>query len=158
MAEELRVRLVEDEKRVIEKKPTENPEAYMYYLRGKELVRERVEHSVRQAIAVFEKAISIDSSFAKAYVGVSEGYWALVNDGYEPYEQAAPKAELSVKKGLQLDPELAEAHAILALVLWQEDDIRGSEVEARRALELNPSVPDAYFILSNIALIRLDRD
>ena len=158
VAGELRVRLLEDEKRVIEKKPTENPEAYTYYLRGKELVRERTEHSLRQAIGVFEKAISLDQNFAKAYTGVAEGYWALVNDSYEPYEQAAPKAELSVKKALQLDPELAEAHAILALVNWQEDDIRGSEAEARRAIELNPSIPDAYFILSNIAFIRQDRD
>jgi adenylate cyclase len=158
VAQELRVRLVEDEKRVIEKKPTENPEAYTYYLRGKELVRERTEHSLRQAIGVFERAISIDNSFAKAYVGIAEGYWALVNDGYEAYEQAAPKAELSVKKALQLDPELAEAHAILALVYWQEDEIHDSEDEARRAIELNPSVPDAYFILSNIAFIRQDSD
>jgi adenylate cyclase len=156
VALELRIRLVEDEKRVIERKPTDNPEAYTYYLRGKELVRERTEYAVRQAIGIFEKAISTDQNFAKAYVGVAEGYWALVNDGYEPYEQAAPKAELSVKKALQLDPELAEAHAILALVNWQEDDIQEGEAEARRAIELNPSVPDAYFILSNIAFIRND--
>jgi len=155
VAMELRVRLVEDEKRVIEKRPTDNPEAYTYYLRGKELIRERTEHSLRQAIAVFEKAIGVDPSFAKAHAGVAEGYWALVNDGYEPYEQAAPKAELSVKKALVLDPELAEAHAILALVYWQEDNISASRTEAKRAIELNPSDPDAYFTLSSIAFISL---
>ena len=156
VAGELRVRLVDEEKRVIEKKPTDNPEAYTYYLRGKELVRERTEHSLRQAIGVFEKAIATDPSFAKAHVGVAEGYWALVNDGYEPYEQAAPRAELSVKKALQLDPELAEAHAILSTVYWQEDKIRDCEAEAKKAIELNPSVPDSYFMLSNIAFIRQD--
>ncbi len=158
VASELKVRLLDEEKRVIEKKPTSNSEAYVYYLRGKELVRERTEHSLRQAIGIFDKAISIDQSFARAYVGIAEGYWALVNDGYEPYEQAAPKAEVSVKKALQLDPELAEAHAILAMVYWQEDKMHDCEAEAREALELNPSVPDAYFILSNIAFIRQDAD
>jgi len=158
VAGELKVRIVEDEKRLIEKRPTDNSEAYTYYLRGKELVRERTEHSLRQSIGVFEKAVGIDPSFAKAHVGIAEGYWALVNDGYEPYEQAAPKAELSVKKALQLDPELSEAHAILALVYWQEDNIHGSEAEAKKAIELNPSVPDAYFILSNIAFINQDKE
>ena len=158
VAGELRVRLVEDEKQVIEKKATENTEAYTHYLHGRELVRERTEPSLRQAIGVFEKAIALDSSFAKAYAGIAECFWALVNDGYEPYEQAAPKAELSVKKALKLDPELAEAHATLALVYWQEDHIPASEAEAKRAIELNPSVPDAHFVLSNIAFIREDRD
>ena len=78
----------------------------------------------------------------------------LVNGGYESYEQVMPKAELSLKKALQLDPSLAEAHAILASVDYQEDDVRGAEAESNRALELNPSLPDPYFILSNLAFLK----
>ena len=81
-----------------------------------------------------------------------------MNDGYEPYEQAAPKAELSVKKALQLDPELAEAHSILATVDFLEDKVFECEVEARRAVELNPSLPDAHYELSNVAFLREDAE
>ena len=154
VAGELRIRLVDSEKRVIEKKATENPEAYMYYLRGKELVRQQTEPSLRQALPILEKALSLDSLFAKAYVELANCYLILVNDGYDAFEQVVPKAELAVRKALQLDPELAEAHAILARVDFQEDDVHGAEAEARRAVELNPSLSDAYFVLSNVAFLR----
>ncbi len=158
VAEELRIRLVDSEKRVIQKKATENTEAYMYYLRGRELVRERTEPSLRQAKELFEKAVALDPTFARAYAGVAECFINLVNDGYEPYEQATPKAEISVKKALQLDPEIAEAHAILARVDFQEDHVRSSEEGAKRAIELNPSLPEAYFVLSNVAFLKGDTE
>ena len=151
VAEELRIRLVDSEKRVIEKKATENTEAYTYFLRGRELTREMTEPSLRQARGLFEKAVELDRSFAKAYSGLADCFMFLANDGYDPYEQSVPKAELSVKKALQLEPELAEAHATLALIDFLEDNIVASETEARRAIELNPSIPEAYFVLSNVA-------
>jgi TolB-like protein/Tfp pilus assembly protein PilF len=153
VAAELKVRLVEEEKRMIELKPTENTEAYTFYLRGKRLVGERTEQSYRQALGIFEKALELDPSFAKAYAGMAECHTYLVMDGYEAYERAAPKAELSAKKALSLNPELAEAHATLANVDFLEDNIVGCEAEARRAVELNPSLPDAHDVLSDVALM-----
>jgi len=158
VAEELRIRLVDSEKRVIEKKATENTEAYTYFLRGRELTRDMTEPSLRQARGLFEKAVELDRSFAKAYSGLADCFMFLANDGYDPYEQSVPKAELSVKKALQLDPELAEAHATLALIDFLEDNVSCSEAEARRAIELNPSIPEAYYVLSNVALLKGDRD
>ena len=72
VAGELRIRLVDSEKRTLEKKPTENTEAYTCFLRGRELFREETEASLRQAIGLFEKAIELDPRFARAYVGVAE--------------------------------------------------------------------------------------
>lgn len=158
VASELKVRLVDSEKRVIERKPTENTEAYTYYLRGRELVRENTEPSLRHALGIFEKSLALDPAFAKAYAGVAECYTELVNGGYEPHESAMPKAELSVKKAIQLDPELAEAHATLARVMFQEDDMRGCESEASRAIELNPSLPEAHFVLSNVFLVKSNKE
>jgi adenylate cyclase len=153
VATELKIRLLEVETRVIEKKPTANTEAYVFYLKGRELARERTEQSIRQALEVYERAIALDPSFAKAYAGLAEGYLILSNDGYEPDEQVTPKAELNAKKALQLDPELAEAHAALALVDFLEDNVQRSEAEASRAIELNPSLSDAHFTLSSIAFL-----
>ncbi len=158
VAGELKIRLVEDEKRMIEQRPTENTEAYTSYLRGKRLLGERTEPAYRQALEALEKAIELDPSFAKAHAGIAECWVYLVSDGYEAYERAAPKAELSSKKALSLNPELAEAHATLANVDFLEDDLAGSEAEARRAIELNPSLPDAYDLLSDVALMKRDVD
>ena len=158
VAGELKIRLVEDEKRMIEQKPTENTDAYTFYLRGRKLIGERTEPAYRQALEVFEKAIELDPSFAKAYAGLAQCYVFLVMDGYEAYERAAPKAELSAKKALSLNPELAEAHATLANVEFLEDNVRGSEVEARRAIELNPSLPEAYDVLADLTTMRGNLD
>jgi tetratricopeptide (TPR) repeat protein len=158
VAAELKIRLVDSEKRVITKKATENTEAYTVYLRGRELTREMTETSLRQAKGLFEKAIQLDPSFAKAHSGLAECFLHLANELYEPYEQSIPKAELSLKKALQLDPELAEAHTALALIDFLEDNIGGSEAEAKRAIKLNPSIPEAYYILSNVALVKGDVD
>jgi adenylate cyclase len=153
VASELKIRLVGEEKKVIEKKATENTDAYMHYLRGKELEREMREPSVRNALAAYEKAIELDPGFAKAYAGVAVCLVKLVNDGVESYEQMAPKAEMAARRAIQLDPDLAEAHAMLADVCFLEDKIKESESEARRAVELNPSLPDAHLIISNLEFI-----
>jgi TolB-like protein len=158
VAGELRIRLVEDERRVIGKKATENAEAYTLYLRGRQLVGERTEPTFRQALGVFEQAISLDPSFAKAYAELAYCYSMLANDGYEPDERVVPKAELAVRKAVQLDPELAEAHATLASLNFALDDIRGAEAEVRRAIGLNPSLPDAYWILSSVAFLKGDTE
>jgi len=156
VATELKIRLVEDELRVIEKRPTESTEAYTFYLRGRELAQERTEPSLRQAIEIFEKAIQLDPTFARAYSGLADCYAALVVGGDEPFERMIPKADLIVKKALQLDPNLAEAHAIQAYIHFTEDDVLGGQAEARRAIELNPSLADAHWILSNLNLLKED--
>jgi len=158
VAGELQVRLVQEEKRSLEKRPTESTEAYTYYLQGRELLRERAEPSLRQAVTIFEKATNLDPTFAKAITGIAECYWALVNDGYESYEKFVPKAELLVTKALQLDPELAEAHAILGYIGFLEDNVRQGIEEAKKAISLNPSLADAYWVLSNVAFLKQDKE
>ena len=158
VAGELQIRLVQEERRSLEKKPTASTEAYTYYLQGRELLRERTEPSIRQAAAIFEKATSIDPSFAKAITGIAECYWALVNDGYESYEKFTPKAELLVSKALQLDPDLAEAHAILGYIGFLEDNVLKGTMEAKKAISLNPSLADAYWVLSNVAFLKQDKE
>ena len=154
VAEELRVRLVDSEKRVIERRPTDSAEAFTYYLRARELVRSGTEASLRQAPEVFEKAIVLDPSFARAHAGLAESYLEATNAGYGTFEQNTPKAELAANKAVQLDPELAEAHAILAEVAFNVDDVHAGERSAKRAIELNPSLSDAHYILSNLYFLQ----
>jgi TolB-like protein/Flp pilus assembly protein TadD len=157
VAEELKVRLVDSEKQTLEKKPTENTEAYSAFLRGRELYREETEPSVRQALSLFEKAVELDPSFARAHVGIANCHNALAWFG-EPQDFAHRIARASLKRALELDPNLPEAHESLAGLLADEDDLPGSEVEARRALELNPSLPEPYRDLMEIAAMKGEPD
>jgi TolB-like protein len=156
VAEELKVRLVESEKEILEKKPTENTEAYNNFLRGRELYRDGTEASLKQAIALFEKAIQLDPTFARAYAEVAECHRLLADSGYEPADVSLATVKPLLERALKLDPNLPEGHAALAEMHYNEDDIPAAEAEARRALELNPSLPDAYWMLFELAALRGD--
>jgi tetratricopeptide (TPR) repeat protein len=82
----------------------------------------------------------------------------LGNAGYEPYLESIAKAKIPLKRALDCDPNLAEAHATLSLMLFNEDDLLGAEDEARRAIELNPSLPEAYNSLSNVTASKGEAD
>ena len=156
VARELKSQLLDSEKKTLEKKPTENIEAYSSFLRGRELLRQDREAPVRQALSLFEKAIELDPSFAKAYVGVAECYDWLSNAGGEPYDVSLSHVKSSLKRAIDLDTDLPEAHAVLSAMFFSLDDNPQMEVEARRALELNPSLPDPYAMLSELAAIKGD--
>ena len=156
VAGELRIRLVDSEKRTLEKKPTENTEAYTCFLRGRELFREDTEASLRQALRLFEKAIELDPRFARAYVGVAECHQSLAGFGYEPWDVSFSTVKTSLERAIDLDPNLPEAHASLSEMFFNMDDMPGMEAEARKALELNPSLPEPYAMLSELAALKGD--
>jgi len=150
VAGELKTQLLDSEKRTLQKKPTENTEAYTYFLQGRELLREVSIDTTERAISLFEKAIELDPKFARAYVGAAECHSYLSNVGKEPFDVSHSTARQLLERALNLDSNLAEAHAVLSVLLFDEDDVLGSEAEARKALELNPSLPDAYWILFEV--------
>ncbi len=154
VAGELKVQLLQSEKHVLERKPTENMEAYGDFLRGRELYREGSELSLRQALKLYERAVELDPSFARAHVGVAECHQSLATSGYEPLDVMLPIVRASLKRALELDQDLAEAHASLAVLHYSEDDLPSTEAEAKRALELNPSLPEPYRILLEVAGIK----
>ena len=156
VAGELRIRLVDSEKRTLEKKPTENTEAYTCFLRGRELYREDTEASLRQALSLFEKAIELDPSFARAYVAVAECHQSLAGLGYEPWDVSFSTVKSSLERAIDLDPNLPEAHASLSEMFFNVDDLPGMEAEARKALGLNPSLPEPYAMLSELAALKGD--
>jgi len=158
VAGELKIRLVDSEKRTLEKKPTENTEAYTFFLRGRELLRQETEASLRQGITLFEKAIQLDPSFARAYVGMAECHLALAESGQDAYGDSLSNAKAPLDRALALDPDLPEAHSCLSGLLFDMDDVPRAEAEARKALELNPSLTESYRLLFELAGLRGDNE
>ena len=68
----LRVVLGEDEKRALEKTPTENVQAYEYYLRGRQFFHQLRRTSLQYARRMFDRAIEIDPNFARAHAGIAD--------------------------------------------------------------------------------------
>ena len=99
---------------------------------------------LRSSIAFFEQAIHDDPNYAEAYAGLAAATAILgqvPNDGLPPGE-AKPKAKEAAQRALQLNPKLAEPHAVLGNVAMSYDwDLGTAERELRRAIELAPNDP-----------------
>ena len=146
VAETLKVRLLGEEKRKIDKKPTENLEAYDAYLKGRYFFNRPSDQNLSKAISQFEDAVRLDPNFAAAYSGLSDAYlWAAFNEGFITAAEGKPKARSAAEKSLQLNDASAEAHTSLANYLsWYDHDWAASEREFRRAIALDPNYAFAH--------------
>jgi DNA-binding winged helix-turn-helix (wHTH) protein/tetratricopeptide (TPR) repeat protein len=122
------------------KRATSNNEAYNLYLRGRYFWNKYHKESGLKAIDLFKEAIKIDAHFALAYCGLADAYFRLSNVHLPPRE-VLPKAKEAAVRAVEIDENLAEAHASLGLVkVYYDLDWSGAEKEFRKALRLNPDL------------------
>ncbi|HEY1576977.1 MAG TPA: tetratricopeptide repeat protein [Terracidiphilus sp.] len=122
------------------------PEVYESYLKGRfALDKSNTRTEIEQSINCFEDAISRDSTFAPAYLGLADAYSRLstIFIGNSP-EEVRPKIMSAVRRALELDPDSVEAHLLFAGQLQIQWQWAGAEDEYRRALELNPNDARAH--------------
>lgn len=116
---------------------TRNPDAYDLYLRARDQWALRTPATIRTAIKMYQRAIAIEPGFALAYAGLADSYNLAVS-GMAPLTRG-PLAKAAAERALQLDPESAEAHTAMAFeeykFEWKWDD---ADRQFRRAIELNP--------------------
>jgi adenylate cyclase len=145
IAKALQAKLSPEEKQSINKKYTENSEAYQLYLQGRYYWNQRLEEPVKKGITFFKKAIELDSTYALAYTGLGDAYLMLgVYSALKP-DESFPVAKTYTEKALQLDPALGEAYATLIDInihyYW---DTQAAEKYFQKAIELNPNYANAY--------------
>ena len=116
VAGELQLVLSPNELAKVNKRSTENPEAYQEYLQGRLQWKKRSRQGFAAAIKHFEKAIELDPNFALAYSGLADIYNVYPSWQIEPPDVAYPKARENAEKARTLDPTLAEPWATLALL------------------------------------------
>jgi TolB-like protein/DNA-binding winged helix-turn-helix (wHTH) protein/Tfp pilus assembly protein PilF len=121
-----------------------SPEVYESFLKGL-FAKGNSRAEIEQSIAYFEEAIRKDPTFAPAYVGLADAYETLGSPfiGAPTYE-TRPKAIHAARKALDLDPGLAEAHALLGTVLKNQFQWADAEAEYNQALALSPNNSFAY--------------
>src|SRR2546426_4520679 len=126
---------------------TSNLEAYDFFLRGKIRVRHETREDDSIAIALLQRAVALDPSFAVAHAWLARAYTLRVAQ-FAPRDSAALEgAFLATEKALQLDPDLAEAHFARANLLWGATKQFAHEraiQEDRRAVELSPNLDAAH--------------
>ena len=155
ISQALRIKLTPQEEKAIARRQTDNPQAYDYYLRGRQFFYQFRRKSFDFARQMFARAIVIDPNYARAYAGVADCcsflymYWDSTEDNLN-------EAEAASRKALELDPELAEAHAAggIAFALKKKFDEAQNEFEA--AIRLDPKLYEAYYFYARTSFQRGD--
>ena len=150
IADALEATLSIEETASIKKKPTDNLEAYDFYLKGRSLfyTYERTQND--EAIGMFKKALSLDSSYSLAYSGLSLGYSQFSNSSWDNDEKWIVLAENAARRAIELNDNSAEAHFALGFVYEQRGEFVEMEREMRRVLDLNPNHAHAHDSIGDI--------
>ncbi len=145
IVDRLKVKLLSSEKCKLVKRHTENEEAYRLYLQGRYFWNRRHRGGLQRGIEFFQKAIAIDPEYALPYSGIADCYFSLGWFDFLAPKVAFEKCKEAALKALELDPDLAEAHASLGRALQFLDwDWPGAEAEFQRAIGLNPNYAEVY--------------
>jgi TolB-like protein/tetratricopeptide (TPR) repeat protein len=160
IAHEVGIKLTPQVQHRLEHKPTPNAEAHEAYLRAYYFFDKDDKEGATKCLQYFQEATAKDSGYAAAYAGLSRCYQLAYNFDLFSEREATSKAEAAAKKAVQLDDELAEAHAemgdyYLGLV-W---DYSAAEREYKRALELDPnsSIAHSYYSFLLVDLGRTEQ-
>lgn len=146
ISEKLRLRLTGEEKKKLNKRYTQNAEAYHFYLKGRYYINKRTTEWINKGIGDLQLAIDLDPNYALAYAGLADAYALLSSStGERVPAEFYPKAEAAARKALELDDTLAEAHSSLGFFnMMYEWNFEQAKREFKRAIELNPNYATAH--------------
>jgi adenylate cyclase len=157
IVEQLKVKLLPQEKRSIAQAPTDNMEAYTYYLRGRQFVHRHSKSYYQLARRMFAKAVELDPLYARAYAGIADCDSFLFLHYH--IDVAIESILATSARAIELEAGLAEAHASrgLALSLAERPDEATAEFE--RAIALDPNSFEAHYFYGRacFAQNRLER-
>jgi TolB-like protein len=141
VAEELKAKLTPEEKARVERKPTENSEAYVLYLRANEY-EDRPSDLLEEeqtAVDLYTKAITLDPTFALARARLSRVLSHIYLD-YQPTDAIASRARAEAEESLRLQPDSGEAHWALGIYLyWTQKNYEAALRELEIAGKLLPN-------------------
>jgi TolB-like protein/DNA-binding winged helix-turn-helix (wHTH) protein len=139
IASEVKIKLTPQEQARLSNARSIAPETYEAYLKGRYYYEKMSTPGFREGLKYYQQAITLDSNYAPAYVGLAASYKELGVWGALAPREASSQAKAAAAKAVALDDSLGEAHATLGHIhfLWDWDWV-GAEREYKRALELGP--------------------
>ena len=147
ISQALRITLTPQEEKAIARKPTENPQAYDAYLRGRSYTRRETRSDLEFAMQMFDMAILLDPDFALAYAGIAHAC-AMVYGWHDPNVRWIEKGLAACERALKLGSQLAEVLVARALLLYVQKKYDEAIEYARMAIERKADCPGAYNVLA----------
>ena len=142
----LRVSLSRQERELIQRRGTNNAEAYDLYLRGQAHLRDGTDSEMVPAIEYFREAIRRDERFAQAHAGLANaqsnrGLWRI---GMTPAD--FDEAFAASRRALELEPRMPEAYVARAMLLSMQGRVAEADQAFEEAIRLNPASFEAHYM------------
>src|SRR5213082_1793607 len=152
IARELQAKLTPTEKAQIERKPTENSEAYLAFVQAHDLCTrpDKLRPTVEKAEQLFEQATRLDPDFARAFAGLAWVHNWMYHT-YDPTPARKEKARAAADTAIRLQPDLPEAHLALGFYYYYcERNYEKALDEFATAKRSLPNSPDVYMAIASI--------
>lgn len=144
VAKAFKLSLGSNEGEAVEQQPTQNMEAYEFYLRGRRHFYQFSDQGWKKAREEFSRAIDLDPDYALAYAGLADCF-SFIYMYADSAVSVRLQAETNSRLALQLAPELAQVHASRGLALSYSSRQAEAEKAFERAVQLDPKLFDAYY-------------
>jgi serine/threonine protein kinase/Tfp pilus assembly protein PilF len=148
IAQALRITLTPQEEKIIGLKPTENTQAYDFYLRGRSYTRRE---NTDYALQMFEQAIQLDRNFALAYAGIAH-LCGLIYELREQSPEWISRGLAACDRAMALAPDLPEVMVARARLFYAQKKFDETELMARRAIERKRDCDGSWNILGRALL------
>jgi len=145
ITEKLKISLLEKDKAIIQKNPTEHTHAYDLYLKGRFYLNRRGA-GIKKALEYFHEASEKDPEFSLAYSGMADAYSMLSFYGTIPPNEGMPMARQNAEKAIQSDPFNVEGLTTLAFIsVFYDWNWKEAKKRFQRVFEINPNYPAAHY-------------
>jgi TolB-like protein/Flp pilus assembly protein TadD len=152
IASALRAKLSSNEKARLDRRPTQNSDAYLLFIQGHDYAN-RPDHFPDESLKaedLFEQAIKLDPKFATAFAGLSM-VESWIYHSFDPLPARREKARLNADEALQLQPDLPEGHLALGFSYYYGDrDYERALAEFEIAKRDLPNEAEAYMAIGAI--------
>jgi non-specific serine/threonine protein kinase len=146
IAEALRVTLSPQEQEQLAARPTDDPQAYDLYLRGKSYARRLTRQDLEFALQMFENAVSLDPQFALAHAAIASSC-ALFNQHFDRAPDWIERAKAASRKASALGSDSPDIQVAEAWILYAEGMFDEAIGRVRRAIDRKPDVEGGYYLL-----------
>jgi serine/threonine protein kinase/Flp pilus assembly protein TadD len=144
IAKALEITLSPQEEKVIASKPTDNPQAYDFFLRGRNYLRQR---QFEYSLAMYEEAVKLDAKFALAYAGMAH-VWGGMHEFRTPNPVFIEKGLEACAMASNLAPDLPEVISARARIHYAQQHFDDAIRLAKRAIERQSDSEGAHDVLA----------
>jgi eukaryotic-like serine/threonine-protein kinase len=121
---------------------SDEPEAQRLMLLGRYFIDRTTPKDTEKAVAYLREALEIDPEFALGWAELARAHAVQAGKAWVPFDEGFARSREAVDKALEIEPELAEAHALLGRIKSAyELDLKGARASYAKALELAPGSP-----------------